>query len=152
MIDWISVGKNSLWVAGLAAVLASLSWATWLAACTGRRLRETTVAPGIQACLSLGLALVSAGLFLGAGTALERILWLVFLFWFASRVLSAVRARRPAGTATAQRPPVNPSTDAHPSGMLLHKAAQWVVRAELWLLLALANLSFVGGNAIADGA
>jgi putative inorganic carbon (HCO3(-)) transporter len=138
LIDWIHIGENSLWVAGLAAALASLSWAAWLAARTGRRLRQAAIAPGIQACLHLGLAGVSAGLLLSAGAALERVLWLVFLSWFAARALQDVRARAPAVATTAQRPPAHPPTDVHPSSRPLHLAAEWVVRAELWLLLALA--------------
>jgi putative inorganic carbon (HCO3(-)) transporter len=137
-MDWIRIGKNSLWVAGLAALLAGLSWAAWLAARTGRRLREAAVAPGIQGCLHLGLAGISAGLLFSAGTALERILWLVFLSWFGAQALFAVRARRPAVPPTPQRSPANPPTDARPSGRPLHLAAQRVARAEPWLLLALA--------------
>jgi len=137
LIDWISVGKSSLWLSGLAAILASLSWASWMGARGGTRLRTSAAAPGVQASLNVGLALVSAGLLFSARSAWEHVLWLAFLVWFATQAVGAARAGRPSAAATALGSTLNPCCTADQPIGLLANAAQWVASVEPWLLLAL---------------
>ena len=137
LIDWISVGKSSLWIGGLAAILASLSWASWMGAREETRLRTSTATPGVQAGLNMGLALVSAGLLFSGRSVWEHILWLAFLLWFAAQAADALRARRASAASTAPGTTLYPCCNAdQPIGRLAN-AAQWVTSVEPWLLLAL---------------
>jgi putative inorganic carbon (HCO3(-)) transporter len=136
MIDWIGVGKSAPLVMGLALVVASLSWASWLAVRRGTRLRAAVATSGVQACLNLGLTLVSAGLFLSARSALEHLLWCAFLFWFVAQAFSALRSRRSIIAMTVKRSTVDRPRIWDTSFTLLKTTARWVVRMEPWLLLA----------------
>ncbi len=136
MIDWVGIAKNSLWIIGLATILASLNWASWLAASRGTRLRATIATPSVQAWLNLGLTLFSAGLFFSARPALERVLWAVFVLCFIAQVLMALRTRRGVAVTAVLRPAVHPRRKRGVSFALLKKAAGWVTSMEPWLLLA----------------
>jgi len=137
LIDWISVGKSSLWIGGLAAILASLSWASWMGARGRTQLRTSVTTPGVQTGLNVGLALVSAGLFFSARSVWEQILWLAFLLWFAAQALGAVRTGRATAVVRAPRPTLGRCSNADQSVGSLENAARWVASVEPWLLLAL---------------
>jgi hypothetical protein len=83
MIDWWSVFTNSLWIVGLAAALAIVSYSDWLASTQDKSLnialRRLAHIPGFF--LSISLASVGAGL--GATTWWERGLWLLVATGFA---------------------------------------------------------------------
>ncbi len=66
MIDWLAVVAHSFWIAGLALVLAALSYHYWLAGQSGLALRKAFAALSFQKAVVFGLLLVSIGL---AGTS-----------------------------------------------------------------------------------
>lgn len=84
MIDIWSVMANSLWVLGLATLLAALSWAHWAASVRASRFRTVLGQPAVQLALDLGLLLFCAGLAATARAWWERALWgLLTLAWVA---------------------------------------------------------------------
>ena len=72
MIDWLTVVAHGFWIAGLALILAALSYYYWLAGQEGRSLRRELAGPSFQKLLLVGLLLVGIGL---SGTS--RQLWQV---------------------------------------------------------------------------
>jgi hypothetical protein len=91
VIDIWGVVTNSLWILGLAVLLAVLSWAHWVASTEEKRLRAVLGRPRIQQGLDLGLFLFCAGLAATGRTWWERTLWgllaaaWVFQTWSAGR-------------------------------------------------------------------
>ena len=74
MINWLSVVANSFWIAGLALLLAAISYSYWHAGQTGRSVREELGSLSFQRVAALGLLLLGIGL---AGTS--AMLWQVVL-------------------------------------------------------------------------
>lgn len=72
MIDWLTVVAHGFWIAGLALILAALSYYTWLAGQEKRSLRRELAGPSFQKPLLIGLLLVGIGL---SGTSQQ--LWQV---------------------------------------------------------------------------
>lgn len=72
MIDWLTVVAHGFWIAGLALILAALSYYYWLAGQEGRLLRRELAGPSFQKLLLIGLLLVGIGL---SGTSQQ--LWQV---------------------------------------------------------------------------
>ncbi len=70
MIDWADVALNSLWIVGLAVILAALGYHDWLAHRTGVRLRALWAAASWRRPAWLGLCLVCLSL-----TFARRSLW-----------------------------------------------------------------------------
>lgn len=62
MIDWLTVVAHGFWIAGLALILAALSYHYWLAEQAGHSLREQLAGPSFQKLLVGGLLLVGVGL------------------------------------------------------------------------------------------
>ena len=62
MIDWLTVVAHGFWIAGLALMLAALSYHYWLAEQTGHSLREQLAGPSFQRVFVGGLLLVGIGL------------------------------------------------------------------------------------------
>ena len=62
MIDWLTVVAHGFWIAGLALILAALSYYTWLAGQEKRSLRRELAGPSFQKPLLIGLLLVGIGL------------------------------------------------------------------------------------------
>jgi hypothetical protein len=75
MIDWGSVLTNSLWIGGLAATLALLSYADWQASAAGRgskaALCQALSSPGLA--FSLALVCLGGGLCINLGW--QRAAW-----------------------------------------------------------------------------
>jgi hypothetical protein len=114
MIDWWAVLHNSLWIAGLATILAASSVANYQAHQESVRLRDKLGDPGLQLRLRAGLVLFCLGLFLGAHSWWERFPWglltaalVVQAAWFwRDRADSALRdpdQASPTGAATRGR-------------------------------------------------
>ena len=94
MIDWFQVAFNSLWIIGCAVALAAFSHADWLAHARGVRTRQLLGVPVFQLPFSIGLILVTLGLFfLGRGW-LERGLWAAFAALFTRQSWSLWRSHR----------------------------------------------------------
>jgi hypothetical protein len=108
MIDWVNLCFNALWVLGAAVILAALSFFYYEAQRRGERLRARLAAPGFQAWLSVGLALISLSLALIGPRWWERVLWgllcamSAWQLWIAWREWKAERAA--ALLANASRP------------------------------------------------
>lgn len=66
MIDWIAVAFNSLWIAGLALILAALSYYYWVAHEERVAVRVLYQQPAFVRFVYLGLILIGLGL---AGTS-----------------------------------------------------------------------------------
>jgi hypothetical protein len=62
MIDWYFIGVHSLWIFGLAIVLAAFSWHDWQRRALARPLRQQLYRPSAQLPLSGGCVLVIVGL------------------------------------------------------------------------------------------
>ena len=76
MIDVWYVTSNLIWIAGLAMLLAALSWARWIGENQGRRRPRLA--------LNLGLTLFCAGLAATGRGWWERVLWgLLSAVWVA---------------------------------------------------------------------
>ena len=96
MIDVWEVVANSVWILGLAVLLAAFSWASWAASAEGIRFRAVLRRPGIQRVLILGLMLFCAGLAATARAWWERTLWglLTVIFavqaWLTRRVTKRI--------------------------------------------------------------
>ncbi len=90
MIDVWSVLTNSLWILGLAILLAVLSWAHWGASLEGVRFRTALGRPEARRVVDLGLVLFCAGLAASNRTWWERILWgLLGVVWLVQGLLKA---------------------------------------------------------------
>jgi len=95
MIDWYSLFGTTLWVLGLAVLLAALSYAWYEAATTGQRLRSVLTLPVIELSYSLGFLVFCLGMVAQAGRAWwETLLWSVLALAFGVQVWSAQRRRR----------------------------------------------------------
>lgn len=86
VIDWLNILYNTLWIFGLALILAAFSYASWQADQQGQKLRQRLDSISFQFPLSIGLTFVSLGLTFLAQVWWERLIWLVFvgLFLFQS--------------------------------------------------------------------
>ena len=82
-IDWLNVFYNSLWILGLAIILAAFSFADWQAHQAGVKLRSQFNSPAFQRPLSMGLILVSVSLAFLADRWWEQVIWAVFGVLFA---------------------------------------------------------------------
>ncbi len=83
MIDWPHVAFNALWIIGCAVILAAFSYTNWLAHERGERTRQLLGRPTFQLPFTIGMTLISLGLFFLARGWLERGLWAIFTLLFA---------------------------------------------------------------------
>ncbi len=75
MIDWPDLAFNSLWILGLAIILAAVSYHDWLAYRTGMRFRELLASPTWRGPFFGGTLLVCLGLALTGRVWWEKLLW-----------------------------------------------------------------------------
>ncbi len=96
MIDWIGVITNGTWILGLAIIVATLSYADWLAMLRSRasraRMRDVLGQAAFRIALWSGLTLFCVGVALAGGRWWERILWGVLALMSAVEVWQAGRA------------------------------------------------------------
>ncbi len=93
MIDLWGVLGNSLWILGLAILLAALSWAYWAASTTNVRFRVILTRRSAQQVLALGLVLLCAGLAATSKPRWQQALWLLLtLAWVVRASLVVHRA------------------------------------------------------------
>jgi hypothetical protein len=93
MINYWNLAANSLWILGLAILLAALSWASWTARTEQVRFRAALSRAGLQQTIDLGLALFCAGLAATSDTWWEQLLWgLLVLAWLTQALLARRRA------------------------------------------------------------
>ena len=94
MVEWLGVATNSVWILGLALVLAVLSYADWSAHTTRQRLREVLGRAAFRVALWSGLTCFCAGVALSGGRWWERILWGVLAVMALAEVWRARRLLR----------------------------------------------------------
>lgn len=95
MIDIWAVLANSLWILGMAVLLATFSWAYWMADTKGGRLRTMMGLPRIQQALNGGAFLFCAGLAATSRVWWERLLWgLLAVAWVVRVWLTGINARK----------------------------------------------------------
>jgi hypothetical protein len=95
MIDIWGVLANSLWIVGMTILLATFSWAYWIAQEKGHRLRTVIDRPRIQQVLNGGGFLFCVGLAATAHAWWESILWgLLAAAWVVRVWLTRVSARK----------------------------------------------------------
>jgi hypothetical protein len=83
MINWLQLLFNLPWLLGLALILAALSYVDWLAHTRGAPIRQLLGTHTFQLPFSIGLGLVSLGLFFLSRNWFEYFLWAVFAALFA---------------------------------------------------------------------
>lgn len=91
MIDWLSVVTNSFWIAGLAIVLATVSYGYWLAGQQEISLLQMLQRRQSMRFVYLGLVLVGVGLTTTSSTTFETILGGLFTLGALLGFLSTVR-------------------------------------------------------------
>ncbi|HOU40219.1 MAG TPA: hypothetical protein PK829_03020 [Promineifilum sp.] len=62
MINWLTIVAHASWIAGLALILAALSYHNWLAGQAGHSLRAELAGQSFQRVLLVGMLLVGLGL------------------------------------------------------------------------------------------
>jgi CubicO group peptidase (beta-lactamase class C family) len=87
MIDWWSVFANSLWIGGVAAALAVLSYADWSAHNEGRDFHSTMRRLVSSSAFALSLALACAGGALSVSAGWQRWLWLLLAAGFSAQAV-----------------------------------------------------------------
>jgi hypothetical protein len=98
MIDWMGLTTNGIWILGLAIIVATLSYADWLAMLRSRtsraRMRDVLGQAAFRIALWSGLTLFCVGVALAGGRGWERILWGVLAVMSVVEVWQAGRALR----------------------------------------------------------
>lgn len=79
MIDWTAVVFNSFWIAGLALMLAAVSYYTWVANEEGLAVGTTFQKPPFMRFAYAGLILVGIGLAGTGNSLIETVLALVLI-------------------------------------------------------------------------
>jgi hypothetical protein len=87
MTDWWGVFHNSLWVLGLAVILAALGLAEYQAGRDGIRLRQRLLTSGFQLSFDVGLALFCLGLLLSSTAWWQQALWGLLAALFAGHAI-----------------------------------------------------------------
>ena len=87
MINIWAILANSLWILGVAFLLAIVSWAYWAANTQGDRFRTVMNLPRIQQALSGAAFLFCAGLAATSRTWWEQLLWGLLAAAWAVRAL-----------------------------------------------------------------
>jgi len=97
MINWTSVATGSLWITGLAIILATISCAHWRARERGEWLRAVLGVFGCQVALDLGMVLLCTGLLCAARSTWERLAWAALVLFSAASAVGQWWARRRGG-------------------------------------------------------
>ena len=112
MIDVWAVLANSLWILGAAVLLATISWAYWVANTQGDRLRTVMSLPRIQQALHGGFFLFCAGLAATSRAWWERLLWgLLAAVWMVRALRERINTHK-VDTHKQERGNANPDENA----------------------------------------
>jgi hypothetical protein len=103
VIDIWGVIANSLWVLGLAVLLATLSWARWVAGTEESRFSDRLKQPQTRQALNLGLFLFCAGLAMTGRAWWERVLWGLLAAAWLSQVWTARTGVRGTNNKTKEK-------------------------------------------------
>lgn len=96
MIDWYGVFRNALWIAGLAVILAAVSYGDWRRALHSPKesIRHALGRPAFLAAFSIGMVLFCAGLALSFTMWWEIAAWVLLGLLFAWQAVVAWRKSR----------------------------------------------------------
>ncbi len=83
VLDWGTLARGALWIAGLSMVLAAWSFAYWQAREGHVPLRDMLGQPAFQLAFNGGLAMFTGGLAWGSPVLWERLAGLAVAFVFA---------------------------------------------------------------------
>lgn len=83
LIDWQLVGFSALWILGLSVLLATFSYADYMAHTEGARTREMLRRRPYPAAMYAGLTLFGLGLAGATNTWWENALWIIVALAFA---------------------------------------------------------------------
>ena len=92
LIDWKMVGFASLWIIGLAVILAVLGFVDYHAKASGARFRDELRKSSYQAWINVGLALFCLGLLGSSSTWWESVLWGLLAVAFLAFSIGSFRA------------------------------------------------------------
>lgn len=91
MIDWWSIGTNSLWILGLSILLAVFSYLDWLARETRRPRRSLFNERSLRLPWTAGMFLACVGWGLSqAERWWEQGLWLMLAAWFVGETVRLI--------------------------------------------------------------
>lgn len=91
MIDWGAIASNSMWIAGLAVVLATVSYAYWAAVQQQSSLLKVIQERQFLRFVYIGLILVGIGLAATSSSILELLLGGLFTLGAAYGLFTTVR-------------------------------------------------------------
>jgi hypothetical protein len=91
LIDWKMVGFASLWIIGLAVILAALGFADYHAKASGGRFRDELRKSIYQAWINVGLSLFCLGLLGSSESWWESVLWGLLSVAFIAFSISSFR-------------------------------------------------------------
>lgn len=89
VLDWGTLARGALWIAGLSTVLAAWSFAYWRAREDHVPLRDVLGRPVFQLVFNGGLAMFTGGLALGSPVLWERLAGLALALVFAWLAVTA---------------------------------------------------------------
>jgi mannose/fructose/N-acetylgalactosamine-specific phosphotransferase system component IIC len=91
MIDWYNLLTNALWISGVAIILATLSYSSWLASTKKEKfIQLINLSHPIQIMLNIGGLLCSLGLAATTEILWQRILWIFLIIGFFVQLLSEI--------------------------------------------------------------
>ncbi len=94
MIDWWHVGAHTLWITGLAAVLATFSYNRYLRTHEAEPTRSGSDGSGVRLAFSLGALLVGTGALLTSERVAEQLGWLFFICGILLQLVLPIVRRR----------------------------------------------------------
>ena len=94
MIDWFSLAANSLWIVGLAVLLATLSYSDWKKSVENSSLRAVLGEFMPALSINVGLLLFCLGLLATSAMWWERAGWGVALLLVVGQIVADVVAQR----------------------------------------------------------
>jgi hypothetical protein len=81
MVHWQEIAVNSLWVFGLAMLLAVLSYENWFRSQTVDHPSQASRSGNVERFFYPALGLISLSLLLLATVWWEQLIWLIFMGW-----------------------------------------------------------------------
>lgn len=95
LIDWQTLAFTSLWIIGLAVVVAIFGFVQYAAQRTARRFVNVLQESGYQAGMNAGLALFCLGLLGSSRHWWEVVVWSTLAIWFCVNLILALRSDKP---------------------------------------------------------
>jgi len=94
MIDWVGVVIATIWIMGLALLLAVVSIAYWSSSATRTSLGHVLAKRSFYVALRVGIVLFGLGMLMGTETWWEKILWGLVTVFFVWEAIATLRIGR----------------------------------------------------------